>query len=100
MNLKELEEAEDDFDEADREAIEKYRYSKILHSRLRMHVSLSYMYMLLKNKLKIFKQSCLLTDISAFHCQQKDSTHIAILFLPDYLWQREAVTPYFTLLLC
>lgn len=28
MNLEELKEAEDDFDEADRKAIEMYRYSK------------------------------------------------------------------------
>lgn len=54
MTLEELKEAEDDFDETDRKAIEKYRYSKIILPRLTVHVSLLYMYVLLKNKLRIF----------------------------------------------
>lgn len=54
MNLEELKEAEDDFDEADRKAIEMYRYSKIFLSRLTVHMSLLYMCMLLKHKLRIF----------------------------------------------
>lgn len=50
MNLKELQEAEDDFDEADRKAVEMYRYSEIFLAKLTM-VSLLY---ILKHKLRIF----------------------------------------------
>lgn len=50
MNLKELKEAEDDFDEADRKAVEMYRYSKLFLAKI-TEVSLLY---ILKHKLRIF----------------------------------------------
>lgn len=95
MNVEELKEAEDGFDETDRKAIDMYRCSEIYLSRLAMHMSLLYMYILLKYKLGIFWivmsadwHNCLF-PLSTF--LTSDRAHITVLLLPDCQWHRETV---------
>lgn len=55
MNLEELKEAEDGFDVTDRKAIDMYKCSERYLPRSAAHVSLLYMYMLLKINSESFK---------------------------------------------
>lgn len=97
--FEELKEAEGGSDEADRKVIDMYRCSKRYLFKLAVHMSLLYMYMLLKYKLRIFWivmsadwHNCLFPLSTLL---TSDCTHNTVLILPDFQWHRETVYTIF-----